>query len=210
MSLIVYIGVVIVAFLLAVFLFWRVVFLRNPSRTAPGGNNIVSPADGKVLDVIPFTKNSVTLFKGNHRLLGIIKTITHDIAPDGYIVSIFMSPLNVHYNRAPVAGKILSVVQTPGKFLPVNTVQAGLVNEKSEIIIENAHGRFKMIQIAGFLAKRIETYVKPGDVVKKGELVGLINLGSQVTMIIPKSVSVQVNKGDHVTAGETILAEINN
>lgn len=201
---------VVVILCILMLIFWRVVFLRNPDRTSPEGDNLVSPADGKVLEVLEFTKNHVTLYKGNHRLLGLIKTITSDVAEDGYIVSIFMSPLDVHYNRAPIAGKVLSVKQTPGKFLPVNTIEAGLVNEKSEIIIQGKGIKVKMIQIAGFLAKRIETFTKPDDTVEKGQLVGLINLGSQVTMIMPKSVTVTVKKGDRVVAGESILAEINN
>ena len=191
------------------FLFWKVVFLRNPERTIPKGNDLVAPADGKVISVLPYTNNAVTLYKGNHRLLGTIRTMTNDVSESGTIISIFMSPLNVHYNRAPLSGSIVSVKHIPGKFLPVNTLEHGLENEKTEIIIAHSDTKIKVIQIAGFLAKRIETFVKPGDSATKGSVIGLINLGSQVTVVLPTSLSPAVAVGQKIKAGETILATIN-
>ncbi len=196
--------------LLAILLlgFWKIVFLRNPARTTPVGNNVISPADGVVIEAFEFKDKEVTLFKGSHRLLGLINTMTSDVANEGYIVSIFMSPMDVHINRAPIDGKVKRVKHSKGKFLAVNTFEAGLVNEKSETLIEGKI-KVKMIQIAGFLARRVVTNVKPGQEVKAGQEVGLINLGSQVTVIMPKSVMLKVNKGDRTVAGETILAKIN-
>lgn len=193
----------------ALFLFWKVVFLRNPKRNTPDADdNIIAPADGKVIEVLEFTELEVKLFKGNKRLLGLIKTTTEDVATEGYIVSIFMSPLNVHHNRAPIAGTVISVKHSDGKFLAVNTFEAGLVNEKSETVIKGKI-TVKMVQIAGFLARRVVTNIHPGDKVEAGQHVGLINLGSQVTVVLPKTVTVQVHKGDRTVAGETILAKIN-
>ncbi len=205
--------VIFVSFVIAVgavaLLSWKLLFLRNPKRTIPPGKNLVSPADGTIIEVFQYHDSSVELFKGNHRALGYIKTMTEDVARHGYIVSIFMSPLDVHYNRTPLSGDIVSVRHSAGKFLPANTFRSGLINEKTEIVIKNAVIRVKIIQIAGFLAKRIETFVQPNDKVKKGQLVGLINLGSQVTLVLPRSVTLTVSKGQKVTAGETIIAKIN-
>ena len=120
-----------------------------------------------------------------------------------------MSPMDVHHNRAPIAGQVVSVVHSDGKFLAVNTLEAGLVNEKSEIVIKSQYGYVKIIQIAGFLARRVVTHVKPGERVETGGPVGLINLGSQVTAILPSNMSVVVKKGDKVISGETIIANIN-
>jgi phosphatidylserine decarboxylase len=91
----------------------------------------------------------------------------------------------------------------------VNSLEAGLVNEKSEIVIKGEHITLKMIQIAGFLARRVITHVKPDDLVKRGQVIGLINLGSQVTLIVPDAIQINIKKGDRVVAGETILAKIN-
>lgn len=194
---------------LFLFIFWKVVFLRNPKRTVPTGNVVVAPASGKIIEILEFHDNQVQLYKGNNRFLGLINTLTSDVAPSGTIVSIFMSPVDVHHNRAPIAGEIVSVVHSDGQFLAVNTLEAGLVNEKSEILIKSPYGNVKMIQIAGFLARRVVTHVKPGDKIQTGGPVGLINLGSQVTVILPSNMSVVAKKGDKVISGESIIANFN-
>lgn len=196
------------AIALSFFLFWKIVFLRNPEREIPEGGDLVAPADGKVVDVISFENNSVTMFKNDKRYKGIIHTLTSDVSEKGSIVSIFMSPLDVHYNRSPMSGTVKSVVHTKGKFLPVNTLKAGLVNEKAEILIESEDIVIKVVQIAGFLAKRIETFVKPGDIVSKGDIIGLINLGSQALLVVPNSLKINVAKGDKVKAGESQIAKV--
>ena len=127
------------------------------------------------------------------------------MAEKGTIVSIFMSPLDVHYNRSPISGTIKSVIHTKGKFLPVNTLKAGLVNEKAEILIEGSDYTIKVVQIAGFLAKRIETFVEPGDEIQKGDIIGLINLGSQALLVAPDTLNIQIKKGEKVKAGESVL-----
>lgn len=196
---------IIIAFLL----FWKLIFLRNPKRNIPKGENIlVSPCDGKVINIVKFDgKNEVKFFKGNKQYLGIVKTLTSNVAKKGYIISIFMNPLDVHYNRAPIGGKVISVTHTAGKLLPVNTIENGFLNEKVETIIQGKI-RINVIQIAGLIARRIEPFMKKGNMVKKGELIGLINLGSQVTIILPKNIKFKVKKGDKVKAGESIIGEI--
>ncbi len=202
------IGLILIALAGLLYGFWKIVFLRNPTRKTPKGNHVVAPADGVVIEVFEFKGKDVTLFKGNKRLLGLINTMTSDVAKEGYIVSVFMSPMDVHINRSPIDGVVESVNHTDGKFLAVNTFEAGLVNEKSETLISGVI-KVKMIQIAGFLARRVVTNVEPGQTVAAGQEVGLINLGSQVTVIMPKSVTLNISKGDRTVAGETILAKIN-
>lgn len=204
----IYVGIVLLVIAAALYFFWKIVFLRNPRRFTPKGNNVIAPADGVVIEIFEFKNEEVKLFKGNQRLLGLIRTLTSDVAKEGYIVSVFMSPMDVHINRAPITGEVVSVKHTNGKFLAVNTFEAGLVNEKAETVIKG-NITVKMIQIAGFLARRVVTNVRKGDKVEAGQEVGLINLGSQVTMILPKTVTLKVKKGDRTVAGETILAKIN-
>jgi len=204
------ISFVIFGLIALILFFWKFIFLRNPNRLTPQEEDIiVSPADGKVIEILEYKDKHVKLFKGDHRYLGLINTLTNDVANNGYIISIFMSPLDVHHNRAPISGEVASVQHHDGKFLPVNTFDAGLVNEKAEIVISGDKITVKMIQIAGFLARRVITHVKPGDITERGAVVGLINLGSQVTLIVPANIQINIKKGDRVVAGETILAKIN-
>lgn len=191
-------------------IFWRFVFLRNPTRTTEAKpNELVSPADGKVIAIESFAQNSVKMLKGNKRTHGIIRTITKDVDTHGTIVSIYMSPLNVHYNRSPITGSILHVEHWRGRFFPARSFRDCLQNEKTEILLIDRGVKVKVIQIAGFLARRIETYVKPNDTIQKGAIIGRINLGSQVTMILPASVQPTIRIGQKVKAGETIIGKIN-
>jgi phosphatidylserine decarboxylase len=204
------ISLILLVLLGIILVFWKFVFLRNPKRNIPQAENIiVSPADGKVIEILEFKDKQVQLYKGDHRYLGLINTLTSDVSTDGYIISIFMSPMDVHHNRTPISGEVISVQHHDGKFLPVNSLEAGLVNEKSEIIIRGDTISLKMIQVAGFLARRVITHVKSGDHVERGQVIGLINLGSQVTLIVPSNIQINIKRGDRVVAGETILAKIN-
>ena len=205
-----FISYFIFGLIIIILIFWKFIFLRNPKRSIPNDIDIiVSPADGRIIDILEFHNNDVKLYKGNRRYLGLISTLTNDVSNSGYIISIFMSPMDVHFNRAPISGEIKSVKHSNGKFLPVNTIEAGLVNEKSEIIIKGDKITLKMIQIAGFLARRIVTYSKPGSRIDRGQVIGLINLGSQVTLVVPDSIQIKIKNGDRVVAGVTIIAKIN-
>jgi len=195
--------VLILAFLLAVgyFVFWQHFFFRDPYREIPSGKNIVSPADGKVIRIIPISAHELTIAKG---ILGKVKTLAGEFK-DGVLVSIFMSPFDVHINRAPIDGKILSVRHTEGSFYRADSEEAFL-NEKTEIVLENKYlGKIKILQIAGFVARRIECFVKPKQTVVKGTRIGRIVHGSQVSLILPKKVKLTVKVYQKVTAGETIL-----
>lgn len=172
--------------LLTLFVVW---FFRNPERTPPSpeGTNVVSPADGKVIyggDSPP----------GRY------------LAGPGKRVSIFMSPLNVHVNRAPVSGKVVDVRYNPGEYFAAYADKASLRNEQNGVTIETTGGaRVTYVQIAGFIARRIVNDVRPGDVVRQGRRVGMIRFGSRVDVYLPASAELRVREGEHVRAGESIL-----
>ena len=132
-------------------------FYRDPKRTIPKGNNIVAPADGKIISIIDTSKSSIKIKKG---IFGRIRALTKDVAKECHVISIFMSPLDVHINRAPIAGTIKSIKHTRGSFFKAYDLEKSLGNEKNEIIIQNRNIKVKVIQIAGFLARRIKCYVK--------------------------------------------------
>jgi len=188
------------AFLIAIFL---LNFYKDPERKIPKGSNIVSPADGKVISIIDTTNRSIIINKG---FFGKIKAYTKDVSGQCYAISIFMSPIDAHYNRAPIEGTIKSVKHTKGSFFKAYDLEKSLENEKNEIIIQNRQLKIKVIQIAGFLARRIICYVKANQKVNKGDKIGMIALGSQATVIMPKSVKLKVKVHDKVKAGHTIIA----
>jgi len=179
-------------------------FYRDPERRIPKGNNIVSPADGKVISIIDTSKDVIKVKKG---FIGKIRVLTKDVANQCYVVSIFMSPLDVHVNRAPIEGTIKSIKHTKGKFFKAYDLEKSLENEKNEIVIENKKLKIKIIQIAGFLARRIICRVKLHQKVNKGQRIGMIALGSQATIIMPGVVKLKIRLGDRVKAGSTIIAE---
>ncbi len=200
---------VIIAFIIIILFLLN--FYRDPERKIPQGNNIVSPADGKIIRILRIKQNKANnKIKISKGLLGKIEALTSDIAKECYVISIFMSPFNVHINRAPADGKIMSVRHEKGHYFAAFDLEKSSMNEKNEIVIENRIiGKIKVIQIAGFLARRIICNVKKDEKVNKGQRIGKIVLGSQVSLILPaKNVSITAKKGQKATAGKTIIAEI--
>jgi phosphatidylserine decarboxylase len=164
-------------------------FFRDPERTVPNKENIVvSPADGRVL---------------------FVKEVLDDKFLNGKakLVSIFMSPLNVHVNRIPISGKVEYVKYIQGEYLAAFEDKASERNERNEIGITSPAGKVFFTQIAGFVARRIISDLKVGDSVKIGNRFGMIKFGSRVDIIVPEQWQVKVKKDDNVTAGETILFE---
>jgi phosphatidylserine decarboxylase len=201
----------IVVFSLLCVLFWRVWFLRKPSRIIPKGGVLVSPAMGKVVNVIHITKGipgEVGLDKG---ILGKISVITKDVVSDGFLVSIMLTPLDVHFQRAPLDGTVVSVKYTRGRFknAMVGAGSFGTVdNERNEIVVEdNDKRKVKVVQVAGVLARRVKCFVRPGDRVVKGDVIGLIDLGSQVNVVVPCR-DLLVGVGDKVIDGETVIGRL--
>ena len=163
-------------------------FFRNPRRKIPDLRNIIlSPADGRIIHVGECEEN---------RFLK-EKTLK---------VSIFMSLFDVHLNRAPVSAKVLHRDYLPGRFLVANVEKSSLLNEQNAVILET-EDRFKilLIQIAGFVARRIVCYAKTGDLLRKGEIFGLIRFGSRVDLYLPPEVKPIVKVGQHVKGGESII-----
>tara|TARA_Y100000310_G_scaffold285754_1_gene309423 strand:- start:98 stop:712 length:615 start_codon:yes stop_codon:yes gene_type:complete len=195
-------SIIILFLLLIIFL---LNFYRDPKRKIPKGDNIVSPADGEIINIMKIKSGKVIINKG---FLGKIQTLTKNIAKECYVISIFMSPFNVHVNRAPIDGKIISIKHEKGKFFAAFNLKKSLMNEKNEIIMKNRNiGKIKLIQVAGFLARRIICTVSKDEKVNKGQRIGKIVLGSQVTLILPsKKVNLKIKKKQKVTAGETIIA----
>ncbi len=180
-------------------------FYRDPQRKIPKGNHIVAPADGRIINIQKVDKKIITINKG---IIGKVKLLTKDINDECYVVSIFMSPFDVHINRAPVSGIIKSIKYTNGKFFRAYNFEKSLQNEKNEIVLQNEKIKVKLIQIAGFLARKIRCYVREKQKVNKGEKIGMIALGSQTTLIIPLGVDLCVKLNDKVKAGETIIAKM--
>ncbi|HEV8721132.1 MAG TPA: phosphatidylserine decarboxylase family protein [Candidatus Binatia bacterium] len=163
-------------------------FFRDPERNVPTGEGlIVSPADGRVVHVAeaqgdPAFGDAVTL------------------------VSIFLSPLDVHINRMPVAGRIDDVRYQAGKFLAAYKEEASQRNEQNALKIVDDQGRcLGVVQVAGVLARRIVCRVRRGDSLARGDRFGLIMFGSRTDLYLPKGCRIQVVEGQKVKGGETIL-----
>jgi len=195
---------IILLLLLAYYRFW---FLRLPERTFnTNENTIVSPANGLVASVSAYNDSFIEVHKGKY---GVIDVWTKDVDTAGTIISIVMNVTNVHYQRAPLTSKIAMHRYTAGKFNNAvandNPFGIRFENEHNEILFESPAGkRIKIIQIAGLLARRIEDFVKPEQQVKKGEVVGLIKLGSQVTVVLPKGVKPLVQPGQTILDGDPL------
>ncbi len=185
------------------FLFYRFVFLRDPERRIPPGDVVVSPADGKVIRIIEVNANTIRIKKG---WLGNI-LLSPPFKGTYYLISVFMSPLDAHINRAPLDGKVESIKHTKGAFFNAGSLEKSFSNENNQIVFHTAIGNVLVVQIAGFLARRIACWVKMNQKVNKGEKIGMINLGSQVSMLIPKNgIRLAVGVGERVKGGQSIIA----
>ena len=141
----------------ALLLFYNFFFLRDPKRKIAVGNNIVSPADGKIVDIIRLGDiKKLEIKKG---LVGRIKTLS-DIYKESCLITIVMNLFDVHIQRSPIKGKVKKIRYSKGKFLNAVVKKPRLENEKNEITIENKEIKVKVIQIAGVLARRINCFVK--------------------------------------------------
>jgi phosphatidylserine decarboxylase len=122
-------------------------------------------------------------------------------------VSIFLSPLDVHINRMPVAGRVQDVRYQPGSFLPAYKAEASLRNERNSLeVIDPQERLFGIVQIAGVLARRVVCWVRPGDTLRRGDRFGLIMFGSRTDLYLPPGCKIEVSEGQKVKGGETIVA----
>jgi phosphatidylserine decarboxylase len=163
-------------------------FFRDPDRTAPSvPGAVLAPADGRVMRVTEID--------------------------DAWVgravrVSIFLSPLDVHVNRSPVAGLVERVEYASGRFLAAYRDEASELNERCTLALEGESGRVGVKQIAGVVARRIVCRVRQGDKLQQGERYGLIRFGSRTDLVVPKATEIRVRVGDRVKGGETIMGVI--
>jgi phosphatidylserine decarboxylase len=161
-------------------------FFRDPDRVAPAvPGAVLAPADGRVMRVVEI----------DDRWVG-----------QAVRVSIFLSPLDVHVNRSPVAALVEGVEQVAGRFLAAYRDEASELNERCTLALQGETARVGVTQIAGVVARRIVCRVKPGDKLQAGERYGLIRFGSRTDLVVPKGTELRVKAGDRVRGGETIMA----
>lgn len=173
-------------------------FFRDPKRFTPPSSDqdpfetVISPADGTIIGIQEVEEGRLL-----HRRLR--------------RVSIFMSPFNVHVNRAPVHGEVTQTQYNPGKFFNAAADKASLDNEQRAIVMKTARGvEVLFVLIAGFIARRIVSYPKSGDRLYMGQRIGMIRFGSRVDVYLPLNAEVAVGMKQRVTAGETLLARLPN
>ncbi len=158
-------------------------FFRDPDRNIPTDPGlIVSAADGKVTKI--------------------------EERDQGKFVSVFLSPLDVHINRSPIAGEVKGVELFKGKKAPATSNEASKTNERNAVTIENEKMTVVCTQIVGIVARRIVCWKKIGDRLERGERFGLIKFGSRTDLLMPKNVEVLVKVGEKVKGGETIIAKV--
>ncbi|MDQ3817261.1 MAG: phosphatidylserine decarboxylase, partial [Acidobacteriota bacterium] len=163
-------------------------FFRDPRRAAPSETGvIVSPADGRVTRVQQLSP-------------------ADERSP--WVVSIFLSPLDVHINRSPIAGTVTDITYTQGKFLMATREEASLVNEQNTLTIRGEEATIICKQIAGVLARRIVCWKRAGDFVALGERIGLIKFSSRTDLIMPPDVQIEVREGMRVKGGVTIIGRV--
>lgn len=174
-----------VGILLILAALFSIYFFRDGKRVIPVTKDVLSPGDGRVLEV-------------------------SDVDGEGYgrgrVIRIFLSVLDGHVQRSPVAGKVVGTHYRPGSFLDARHPRAPFENESNSIDIETPRGRVRVRQIAGLIARRILCWVRPDDAVELGQRIGLIRFGSQVDLYVPKEMDIVVKEGQRVRAGETIVA----
>jgi len=163
-------------------------FFRDPERIIPSGDGlVVSPADGKVVAIASLQEDASF--------------------PDAVTrISIFLSPLDVHINRAPVAGRVDDVRYQAGKFLAAYKEDASRFNEQNALcLVDERERNWGVVQIAGVLARRIVCHSKAGDKLGRGERFGLIMFGSRTDIYLPQGCSIEAVEGQRVKGGETII-----
>ncbi|MBC8256547.1 MAG: phosphatidylserine decarboxylase family protein [Candidatus Marinimicrobia bacterium] len=169
----------------AILTLFSLYFFRDPQRIPPNNDGFLSPGDGKVVQIIDVEDADIGQAKQ---------------------ISIFLSVFNVHSQRVPLSGKVISKAYNPGKFLAAFNHKASLDNEQTVVLFETETGkRYKIKQIAGLIARRILNYMEPENRVERGQRLGFIRFGSRVDIIIPPEFQIDVSLGDMVRGNQTII-----
>jgi len=160
-------------------------FFRDPDRIAPDLPGVVlAPADGRVMVIA--------------------EALDPWVGP-AVRMSIFLSPLDVHVNRAPVGGLVKNVEYVAGRFLAAYRPEASEQNERCAVSLDGDRARVTVTQISGVLARRIVCRVRPGDTLRAGERYGLIRFGSRTDLVLPRGTDLRVRVGDRVRGGESVM-----
>ena len=172
---------------LALLTLFSLYFFRDPQRITPTKEGFLSPADGKIVQIIDVEDEEM----GSARQ-----------------ISIFLSIFNIHSQRVPISGRVISKQYNPGIFLIAFNHKASMVNEHMVVFFETENGkRYKIKQIAGFVARRILNYMEPENMVQRGQRLGFIRFGSRVDIILPRDFQIDVSLGDMVKGNKTIIGQ---
>jgi phosphatidylserine decarboxylase len=175
---------------LLLILFFVIYFFRVPKRSfAQKSESVVAPADGKVVAIEKVTENTF-------------------LQREARLVSIFMSPLNVHINWNPISGEVIEAKYEAGKYLVAWHPKSSTENERMSSLIRSDEAEILVVQIAGAVARRIINYHKKGHSVSQGEEMGFIRFGSRVDIYLPLDADVQVEIGDKVRGLNDIIAQL--
>lgn len=178
----------VIAGLFLILTLFTIYFFRDPDRTVPPDENaIVSPSDGRVVAIQPYSDSYV--------------------GKKAVRVSVFLNIFNVHVNRSPCDGIVMNSKYKPGKFLPAFDPKTSEENEQTIIDIKHKDFKLRMKQIAGLIARRIVNHLRPGDHVTRGDRFGLIRFGSRMDIIFPADVEVKVELKQKVFGGKTVIGE---
>jgi phosphatidylserine decarboxylase len=178
-----YFGLWIFAAIFVAIALFMAYFFRDPRRRIPFGDDIiVSAADGRVTRI--------------------------ELNKESKVVSVFLSPLNVHINRSPISGRVERIEYVRGKKSPATSDDASLVNERNSLTIVGENMTLVCTQIAGILARRIVCWSKTGDNLETGQKFGMIKFGSRTDLLLPNNVELSVKVGDRVVGGETIIGKL--
>ena len=179
--------------LLLPFTLWTLAFFRNPERSPPPGNGILSPADGRLLPIVTAAPPPELGMEPGEKVR----------------LSIFMNVFDVHVNRIPCNGTITALAYRPGRFFNASFDKASVFNERMAIRLRLAESgkEIAVVQIAGLIARRIKCDLKEGEQVCRGERFGIIQFGSRLDVYLPDGARVLASAGQRVKAGETVLAD---
>jgi phosphatidylserine decarboxylase len=215
-------GVVALAALL---IYWRFIhFFRDPERASPPGRNVVAPADGVVVYAREYTSGLVPVAVKGDKAIPLVEILKSAPAHDsGFIVGIYLSPWDVHVNRAPIRGRVESVHYHRGgrnrsmarfgtEFLATgraapNSMRHVVENERNTIHLRGDLEVY-VVQIADWYIRKISCWTREGQEVEKGERIGMIRMGSQVDLVLPRAegLSLRVKEGERARGGETVIA----
>ncbi|MEA2226659.1 MAG: phosphatidylserine decarboxylase [Solirubrobacteraceae bacterium] len=196
--------------LAAITLLWR--FYRDPERTAPTADDVVvSPADGVVIYVRRSEGGRLPVATKHGRPYALHELVRTPLSTgDAIVVGIALSFLDVHVNRAPIAGAVTAQRRHPGRFGSLKDPAAVFTNERTTTVLDRPGLQVAVVLIASRLVRRIVSYVREGEDVGLGQRIGVIRFGSQVDLVLPDrdDVQVLVRPGRRVVAGETVLARV--